>query len=433
MRITVITVGSRGDVQPYVALGLGLQAAGHDVVLVMHGVFEGFVRGRGLDFAALPGDPRAIIQSEIGQEFLSAGRNPLRALRALRRAMEQSDHRAFAACWNACQRADAVIYSLLGFVGDHIAQKLGIPAFSAVLQPLTPTREFPPLGMPAPSFPGGQLNLLYYFAAEQMAWNAFRPLVNRWRREFLHLPPLPWHAWEIRKRRHRQPVLYGYSPSIVPRPRDWPAWVHVTGYWFLDSPAAWEPPPALVDFLKAGSPPVYIGFGSTGYGDTEEAVELALRALKRSGRRGVLLSGRGIASLSHDVLMVEDVPHDWLFPQMAALVLHGSAGTTAAGLRAGVPSILAPFTGDQFLWGQRVAGLGVGPRCIPRSKLTAEHLASAIRAATSDDAMKARSTALAHRIQAEDGVTQAVEAFHMHMEGVRSMSTPPPARRFNAP
>ncbi len=192
----------------------------------------------------------------------------------------------------------------------------------------------------------------------------------------------------------------------------------MTGYWFLDSPANWQPPQELVDFLKAGSPPVYIGFGSMSDSNPEALTKLVLDALAESGQRGVLIKGWGAlsnADLPDHVFQIDSVPHDWLFPQMAAVVHHGGAGTTSAGLRAGVPSIIIPFAVDQPFWGQRVANLGVGTQPILRQELTAEKLTAAIKIATSDEAMKEKARILGQKISAENGVKQAVEIIHSHL------------------
>jgi UDP:flavonoid glycosyltransferase YjiC (YdhE family) len=206
-------------------------------------------------------------------------------------------------------------------------------------------------------------------------------------------------------------VLYGYSPHVIPPPPDWGADTHVTGYWFLDPPSGWTPPPALHEFLAAGPPPVYVGFGSMSSRNPQATAKLVLDALGAAGQRAVLLAGwSGLrpADLPDSVLMVDSVPFAWLFPRMAAVVHHGGAGTTAAGLRAGVPSIVVPFFGDQPYWGRRVAELGVGPAPIPRKRLTVEVLAGAIDRAVTDPVLRRRAAELGVRIRVEDGVARAV-------------------------
>jgi sterol 3beta-glucosyltransferase len=210
-------------------------------------------------------------------------------------------------------------------------------------------------------------------------------------------------------------MLHSFSPILFSRPPDWGEDIHITGYWFLDHPPDWQPPAGLVDFLKSGPPPVYVGFGSLPHRNPQQTAQIVLEALQQSEQRGVIATGWGGlngSDLSHppgDVFMLESIPHDWLFPRMAAVVHHGGSGTTGAGLRAGVPSVIVPHTGDQPLWAQRVAELGVGPRPIPRRQLTAKRLAAAIARAVTDKDMRARAAALGERIRAEDGIAHAME------------------------
>lgn len=419
MRITILTGGSLGDVQPYIALGLGLQARDHPVCLATHPIFESIIRSRGLAFFPVECNPRELLESEEGQSLLESGSSSFSYLRRLSHMLSPLMKRFLMDSWNACQDAEVIVYSLLGrFAGYHIAEKLGIPFYQAYLQPDSPTGAFPSIFPPAGVRLGSVYNRLTHLVSEQVSWQLFRKSVNEARREVLNLPPMPFKAPFGQMRKQRYPVLYGYSPSILPKPSDWDEWLHVTGYWFLDRPPSWQPPADLVDFLASGPPPVCIGFGSMNNVNSEEMTELVLQALARAGQRGVLLTGWGALSntdLPDEVLQLESVPHDWLFPQAAAVVHHGGVGTTHAGLHAGVPSIIIPFFADQFFWGRRVFELGVGPQPIPRRRLSAEQLAAALRTATGDEGIKARAAALGQRVQTEDGVARAVELFHRYL------------------
>jgi UDP:flavonoid glycosyltransferase YjiC (YdhE family) len=234
------------------------------------------------------------------------------------------------------------------------------------------------------------------------------------RGELLRLPRLPFSGPSARQL-ERTPLYYAYSPTVIPRPADWAERIHVTGFWFSDPPPGWTPPPDLVSFLESGPPPVYVGFGSMPSGSAEDTLKLILKALELSHQRCVLLSGwAGIGEdrkLPEYAFGVESVPHSWLFPRMRAVVHHGGAGTTGAGLRAGVPSIVTPFVADQPNWGRRVEALGVGPRAILFRELTADLLADAIRQATSDTVMRQRASAIGEQIRSEDGVGTTVDLF----------------------
>ena len=419
--ITIVTAGSRGDVQPYVALALGLQGAGHRVRVATHENFRAFVTGRGLDFTPLRGDPQAILRGAAADAWLASGRNRsmLRFMREMRRVSETLVDELLADFWRACQGADAVIFSVVGAASWQVAERLGVPRVGAFLQPLTPTREFPAIGLPPALRLGGAFNRATHAVAEQLMWQPVRRQVNRWRRTMLGLEALPFAGPFRAMARERVPVLYGYSPLVVPRPADWPTSVEVTGYWFLGAEPGWQPPAALERFLASGPPPVYVGFGSMTPRNAERLTRAALEALERAGQRGVILKGwggLGEGDLPAWAIAVDDVPHEWLFPRMAAVVHHGGAGTTGAGLRAGIPSIVTPLGFDQHFWGSRVAQLGVGPAPVSRRALTAERLAAAITTATTSEPMRGRAARLGEQIRAERGVERAVEAFTRHLE-----------------
>jgi sterol 3beta-glucosyltransferase len=276
--------------------------------------------------------------------------------------------------------------------------------------PVYPTRAFTnpilPFELPA------ALNRRSY-AANSGGKAPFMGMINEFRREELGLPPRGRFASEERLPDGRSiPILHAYSPAVVPIPPDWPPHVTATGYWFIDADPAWQPQGDLAAFLDAGPPPVYIGFGSMVTRDPAAKTALAVEALRLSGQRGVIAAGwAGLrtAKLPDTIHLLGQAPHDWLFPRMSAVVHHGGAGTTAAGLRAGRPTVIAPFFGDQPFWGRRVQALGVGPAPLPQKRLTAEALAAAIRAVVSDDGTRTRAAALGERIRAEDGVERTVE------------------------
>jgi sterol 3beta-glucosyltransferase len=239
-----------------------------------------------------------------------------------------------------------------------------------------------------------------------------RPLTNECRKDILGLPPLsPLYWWDVDRPNNEVPMVYAFSPSVLPRPSDWGPHKQVSGYWFLDGMTNYEPPDELVSFLDQGPPPVYVGIGSLIDHEREKMTRTLIDAMARAGRRAILHTGwseLGTPELSDSVLVVDEVPHDWLFPRLAAVVHHGGAGTTAAGLRAGLPTVVVPFFFDQFLWAWRVHKLGAGPRWIPRKRLTVEGLAGAVRKAVEDADMRAKARAIGEEIRREDGVGRAV-------------------------
>ncbi len=415
-RIAILTFGSRGDVQPYIALGLGLKAAGHSVRLVTHSEFEHFVRGYGLDFAPMQGDLKGLLGGDLGLQFMESGQNPLRLLLKFTDFAGRLIGSMLADAWPVCQDIDLIINSTIGwFIAHPIAEKLKIQRLSAYLQPVSPTRSFPD-----PSFPirfnlGGWMNRLSYLFSGQMSWQMLRSAENQARRDVLELPPMHRKSPFLEMDREDFPLLYAFSPLVVPPPPDWGHWIHVTGYWHLDQASTWQPPQDLVDFIQAGPPPVYIGFGSMKERRPGETTEMVLKALEMSRQRAVLSAGwagLGDRELPDTIYRVQDVPHDWLFPQMSAVVHHAGAGTTAASLRAGRPTITVPFFGDQPFWAKQVHTLGAGPRPILRNGLTARSLAEALRLAVNDKEMAQRAGELGRRLRIEDGVGCAVETLH---------------------
>jgi sterol 3beta-glucosyltransferase len=413
VRITIEAFGSRGDVQPYVALGKGLQRAGHEVTLLAGDEFEAFITENGLGFFQLGFRVRETISESEGARAMLEGRLGLiRGLRQISRTLQSAMQQMLASTWEACKDAEAVVFSTLGMSAYHVAERQRIPAFWALTMPaFSRTRS-----LPSPLFPtipaGRRLNFLSHILAEQFWQRLMGGFFNRWRERQLGLPPIPLRQWPYGQLHGKPvPMLYGYSPAVIPRPPDWGEHIHVTGYWFLEQAQDWSPPGALVDFLAAGQPPVYVGFGSMASRRPEETTAIVVEALRQSGQRGVLCSGWagiGGGNLPDTIFAIDAAPHDWLFPRMAAVVHHGGAGTVSSGLRAGVPTTVVPFAGDQPFWAAKVKRLDVGPAPIPRKQLTAERLAEAIRAAATDEPMRRRAADLGERIRAEDGVEKAV-------------------------
>ena len=413
MRIAIIALGSRGDVQPYIALGKSLKEAGHIVRLIATQDFESQVKSHGLEFWSIRGNSQESIEDKEWRDVSEKG-NLIVIMsqlikHALRSSMEWMEDALI-----ACQGMDLLISGSVGLsIAISLAEKYHLPLLQAHLFPITPTKTFPSLVFPQtlPNF-GGTFNLISHQLIYQMMIHASRPMLNQARQKVLGLPRASLFDPTPACLSKRFPMLYGFSPSVIPAPADWSAENHVTGYWFLDSTDDWTPPAALLNFLQDGPPPIYIGFGSMSSRNPQETADLVIEAIKKTKQRALLFSGWGglhKENLPDSMLMIDSTPHDWLFPRVAAVVHHGGAGTTAAGLRAGVPSIVIPFLIDQPFWGKRVHELGVGPTPIPRRKLTVDRLAQAIQVAVTDKDMRQRAADLGAKIQAENGIANAVE------------------------
>ncbi len=413
MKIVIIAPGSRGDVQPYLALGKGLKQAGNLVRLVTHQNFEDYVSSHGIEFWPIEGNVQIIAQSRDMRALIEKGN----FVAILSRMAKEAQRGAIALTKGglaACRDMDLVIAGVGGvFIGIAIAEKMGLPLLQAYYIPFTPTKAYPSFLFPkVPSQFSSVLNSFSYQLARQMIWQGFRSADKVARRDVLGLPPAPFWGPFSSDCLQSLPIIYGYSPSVIPKPSDWDNNMHVTGYWFLDPINEWTPPVDLIDFLNSGPPPIYVGFGSMSSRKPEKTTHLILQVLEETKQRAIILSGWGGFSKVNcpdRVFMVDSIPFSWLFPRVSAVVHHGGAGTTSAGLRVGVPSIVIPFFGDQPFWGKRIEELGVGPKPIPRSRLTVDRLVKAIQIVLTDEQMRQRALDLGTTIRDEDGISKAVE------------------------
>jgi UDP:flavonoid glycosyltransferase YjiC (YdhE family) len=410
-RITLIASGTRGDVQPAIALGTALRDAGYRVRLVAGAGFRAWIEAHGLEAAPSRVDMQAIMASPAGRAWVEHGHDQRRQLRFMRELLAEHADTMIADAAEASEDADLV---LSGFTSDAyalaIGERRGIPVASLPLQPAQlATRDG--RAMAAAPFPNRVSVVNRWFGRlilEPFPWRMYGEAVNRFRRS---IGLAAQTGAEHLAQRRAMPTLHGMSRHVVPLPADWPATCHVTGYWFLDEEPGWTPPPELERFLDAGPPPVVLGFGSMTGGDADATAALVLDAVARAECRAILLagwSGLDPAGLPPTILGLEEAPHGWLFPRTAAVVHHGGAGTTAAAFRAGVPQVVVPHMADQPYWGRRVHALGAGPKPLPRHRLTADGLAAAIRAATTYGSIGERATALATAIAGEDGRAEAV-------------------------
>ena len=396
MRVLIIGVGTRGDVAPYTGLGVRLREAGHEVAIAAHEPYAELVTDAGLEYLPLPGDPLPALTGRFSVR-ISAYK-------------EYSEHLMEGLAELAEQKADLLLLGVAGALGYHVAEAMGVPSMGVHLQPIDPTGDFPPVI----SLFHRSLGRWGNRRAARLAFElpAAGPLLagmSTKMRARLGLPPMTPRALYQRRESTRWAVFHGVSPLVLPRPADWRPGLEITGYWWPPRPRGWQPDPALRDFLASGPTPVFVGFGSLAGTRAEQYTELAVHALRRAGLRGVLQTGlRG--HISDDVLVVGDVPHDWLFPRMAAVAHHCGSGTTGSGVRAGVPAVAVPVMNDQPFWASRLMALGVAPAAIPFRRLTPARLAAALTTAVADPAYRQRAQALSVRVSAEDGAAPVVKA-----------------------
>ena len=424
MRVAIQTYGTRGDVQPYIALSLGLLARGHEVQITAPEQFEAMVREYGIAFAALPSEFLAIMETPEGKAAIaggqgfSAGFTLLKHIRPLMRPLLDRE-------WVVTKafQPEVIVYHPKSIASPHMAEALECPAILASPLPgFTPTSAFPSPMLPFASL--GPLNRPSHALVSKGADVIFGRQIRDWRSAFLGLSRRPAGIGAP----HR--TIYAYSRHIVPVPADWGPDVLVSGSWFLDH-AAWRPPGDLKAFLDAGEPPVYIGFGSMPGHEPRRLAAIVIDALIMTGKRGLLATGGGAleaAAVPDNVHIIAGAPHDRLFQHVAATVHHGGAGTTAAALRAGKPMAICPFFGDQPFWGRRIAQLGVGPGVLDRKALTTQGLATAL-VAMDDTQMRQRAAILGAKIQEEDGLATALGFIERVCPNRTSRSVDPRSQR----
>jgi sterol 3beta-glucosyltransferase len=421
MRVAIASLGSRGDFQPMAALAVALARRGHEVRLITHRGFAGFDES-GVDFRTVDCDLRAELSTTEGRRLLHSGRNVVAGLRAARAIGRRNLHSIWNGVGEHTQGVELLVCELTSSAQmEAVAERRSLRCIHVLLQPRAPTGAFPHPFAPPPRLKlPGWANRLHHHLIDQLLWQTMRSVVNVGRRATFGLPPWPFLGPYARFRRAARPALMAYSRHLLPRPADWPAEIEVTGYWFLDRPSDWLPPADLAAFLEAGPAPVYIGFGSMTLADPQSMAALVLSAVAETGCRAVIATGWGGLTpkiLPPNVFALEETPHDWLFPRMATIVHQGGAGTTAAALRAGVPSVVVPFMGDQYFWARILAQKGVAPEAVPHAQLSAAALSRAMTLALNGTAMRQHAAALGALIREEDGVERAADRIEVIAAG----------------
>ncbi|MBK8135405.1 MAG: glycosyltransferase family 1 protein [Chloroflexi bacterium] len=409
MDIMLTASGTRGDVQPALALSLGLRQAGHTVRIAAGANFKPWIESYGFDCLPLL-DMEAMMQSQDGIRWVEQGNNVVAQLRIMRKLINEHLEELTRPLNDHGRDCDLHIS---GFTStdmvEVIAEKHRIRHIATALQPYRATRSGAATLVPI-TRRDSLLNLIFGRLGDRFRWSIVADAVTLMRRRE-GLPILS--ASVAIGRGNAIPLVNGYSANVVPHAPDWTPESVTAGYWFLDDSEPWTPPQALVDFCTGKPAPVCIGFGSMSSADPKALFELVCEGVRMSGQRAVFITGwSGLKDVNvpEYIYAIDKAPHGWLFEHVAGVVHHGGAGTTAAGLRAGKPTLIVPHMADQPFWGRRIMQLGVGPRPIARPSLSAERLAAALRTLLQDTAMRRKAEHLGELIRGEDGVSRGVEA-----------------------
>ena len=424
LRVTCLTIGSRGDVQPYIALCKGLLKEGHKPKIATHAEFEPWIRKHGIGFAPVEGDP-----AELMRICVENGMFTYSFLREASVKFRGWIDELLSSAWNACQDTDILVESPSAMAGIHVAEALGVPYFRAFTMPWTRTRAYPHAFAVPEHKMGGAYNYITYVMFDNVFWKAIAGQVNRWRKKELGLRSTNLDKMQPNK----VPFLYNFSPSVVVPPLDYSDWIRVTGNWFLDEASDWTPPEDLVDFIATARSDekkvVYIGFGSIVVSDPAALTKTVVDSVLKADVRAILskgwsdrLGGQDATvpeiPLPPEIFQIKSAPHDWLFKQIDAAAHHGGAGTTGASLRAGLVTIVKPFFGDQFFFGSRIEDLGVG---ICLKKLNVSVFSRALWEATHSQRMISKARVLGEQIRKEDGVAMAIQAIYRDLEYAKTL------------
>ena len=403
MHITMLALGSTGDILPVAALGRRLKLSGHNVLFVTTDDYTDRLRQLELGVLSIPGDARAIVSGN-GAKMITLFREFANVSRALTQILDPQEPRI--------QETNLIVNQIpLGLYGYDLAERLQVPFVHVGVIPLTPTQDYPLMGWPGGSLNIGPYNRMSFHLYEQVTWWYMRPIINKWRRDVLTLQPRPFSNYWHNGAAGRPDTLYGFSPLVFPRPNDWDDRIKITGYWFPND-ESWQPTTKLRSFVEDGDPPIFLGFGSMPVKDPRRISALVVEALQMVEKRAILHSGWANIlgeNLSETILAIDYASYSWLFPRMSAVIHHGGSGTTGFALWAGVPNLAVPFLFDQKFWGDRVEKLGVGPKPIPFRKLTARNLAETIHRMSTDAHMIQDAQDLGIKIRAESGLDDACQ------------------------
>ena len=412
MKITILTYGSRGDVQPFIPLSLGLMARGHSVKLAAPARFKSLIEEQDISFVPLAGDP-----AELSRRLNDSGSNFIKMVRGLMDHAIEIGADVLLQTEEACSDADFIIHTFMHAVGAHtLAREKNIPDLHIQLFPMfTPTGDYPNVTLPDLRL--RSLNRLSHKLSRLITvWTSRMGFEQVCRR--LGFPKRKLYSpFDKDTVRPRTPILCSWSPSVIPISSDWPSNVHVTGYFFDKIDSAYQPDVELQNFLATGDLPICVSFGSMLNQNAKNIDYIVQESIRQTNNRGIILSGwSGLKNRSsNEILYVDAIPHQWLLPRCKMIIHHGGAGTTSAGLRAGIPNIVIPFMADQHFWGKRVKALGTGTAPIPVKKLSVENLIQSI-VESEKDAIRKRTQILAQQLTSDNGVENTVRIIEKHSD-----------------
>ncbi len=407
MKISILTSGTRGDVQPYIALGKALQKREHDVLIACPENFCSWVEGHGLKSCSIGIDMQAFLQNPEGRKVLSG--NIFSMIKIWKKIIVPSIQKTLDISWEYARHADSIIYHPKVGAAIDVAEVTGANLICTVLFPIFPTTAFPFF-----VFKGNYGPFLNKLTYKPMSLSRlfFIKMINKWRREILGLKNSPMIMPIDGDGTNEVLRLCAVSPSVIKYPATEQKSIHTTGYWFLEEGEKWQPDSNFIEFIKSGEKPVYIGFGSMPTRNPEKLTKEIIQGIKDAGLRAILATGWGglkKINLPDDIYLIEKAPHDALFNYVSAVVHHGGAGTTSAGLRAGLPTFICPSSFDQPYWGRLICSLGIGPKPLPLKKLNAKKFLKGLLDLTQNESYRTAASKIGMQIANENGVSRAVE------------------------
>lgn len=406
--ITILCSGSRGDFQPYIALAQELKKLGKDVRITGSKSFEGFIQSYGIDVYPIEADIETLKVDPKLLEAAGSSDNPLKMLLTFNKMKEYGIYMVND-YYSACEGSELIIYHPGCTIGYFAAQKFGIPSVLASPFPMHKTKEYLSVVMYGKTISNVLTKKVSYAMIQGMLWMASKDSVKSfWKKNFGKTPDKFGCPFE-RHTDKKHPAIISCSNFVFKRPDDWNENIHQSGYWFVEEPYEYIPTNELTDFLNSGEKPVYIGFGSmTSLEKYEDLFEIAIQAIVKTGKRGIICGMGKPSDLPNNIIAIDNIPHSWLFERVSAVCHHGGAGTTAAGFKSGVPSIIVPFSNDQFAWAHRAYDLGVSARPIPKKELSSTKLADAIKFALTDKIVE-NARNLGKKIATEQGAAQCAK------------------------